>query len=172
MKKYLMLAAVSALVFSATNSFAATDKTLQADVFAKIVGVAQVEKNSDMSFGAFVSPSSDTTITLGTGGNVSGTGYISVPAPEGKAPAAAKFTVTGDNDTPYRLSVAETSLSNGTNTMTLKNYKIKVDNGDYVANTNKITDGSDTILVGGDLLVAKDQASGDYAGEITLTVSY
>lgn len=167
MKKYLMLAAVSALVFSATNSFAATAKTQKAQVTATVVGVGEVKVDENMSFGTLVSPSSQTTVTLGTDGKV-GNNIVKVTTDS----TAAKFTVTGDTDTPYTLSIEPISLTSGSNSMLLDNFKIKVDNGEYLDSGSKITDGSDTILVGADLTMGAGQASGSYAGEITLTVTY
>ncbi len=166
MKKALLLTVFSVLVLCANNSFAAS-KSETATVTATIVGAGSVTKTQDMNFGTIVSSPQAQTAKLAPNGELS-----DVTSARGDAVKAAEFTITGDTGTPYTISVAETVLSNGVNTMELNNFTLLVDDSAYSQTQQKITDGSDQVKVGADLHIKANQPSGVYTGEITLTMSY
>ncbi|MBQ2884077.1 MAG: DUF4402 domain-containing protein [Alphaproteobacteria bacterium] len=166
MKKVLLLTAFSVLVLCANNSFAAS-KSETATVTATIVGAGSVTKSQDMNFGTIVSSPQAQTAKLDPNGNLSG-----VTSARGDATKAAEFTIAGDTGMAYTIDVADTTLSNGANTMVLNNFTLLVDDSAYSQSQQKITDGSDVVKVGADLNIKANQPSGVYTGEITLTMSY
>ena len=166
MKKLLLLTAVSALVLSAGNSFADT-KDATATVEATIVGAGSIVKSKDMNFGTIVSSDQAQVAKLSPNGDLTG-----VTSARGDAVSAAEFTITGDEGMPYTLAVTSTDLTNGSNKMNLSNYVILVNGGSYVGSDNALSEGGDVVRVGADLNIGANQASGDYAGTLTLTMSY
>ncbi len=166
MKKLLLLTAVSALVLSANNSFA-DSKSATATVEATIVGAGTVTKSQDMNFGTIVSSTDPQVATLSPNGDLDG-----VTSARGDQVSAAEFTITGDTGMKYTLAVTSTDLTSGSNKMNLSNYVVLVNDATYVGSDNVLQAGGDTVKVGADLNIGANQASGDYKGEITLTMSY
>lgn len=166
MKKLLLLTAVSALVLSAGNSFA-DSKSANATVEATIVGAGSITKSQDMNFGTIVSSNQAQVAKLSPNGDLSG-----VTSARGDTVEAAEFTITGDEGMPYTLTVTSTELTNGVNKMSLSNYVILVNDATYVGSDNTLQADGDVVKVGADLNIGANQASGDYTGTLTLTMSY
>lgn len=166
MKKLLLLTAVSALVLSANNSFADT-KNATATVEATIVGAGTITKSQDMNFGTIVSSDKSQVATLSPDGKLTG-----VTVARGDAVKAAQFTITGDTGMKYTLDVTSEELTSGSNKMNLNNYVVLVNDATYVGSDNTLKAGGDVVKVGADLNIGANQASGDYSGTLTLTMSY
>lgn len=171
-KDFGKLALASAVVvgtFAASPSFAAAvsdDATSTATVVAPIA----ITKAQDMSFGEF-SAGTGGTVVLTTAGAASETGDVVLT---GGTATAAQFTVTGQTDASFSISVTDDELTHTdtTTTMTLATaHDLDATSSDSPV-SGTLALGTQTIYVGGTLTVAADQLPGVYSGTVTATVNY
>ena len=123
-----------------------------------------------MNFGSIaVSPTVAGTVVLATGGTRTKTGGVTLPAVTGTVTAAA-FTVSGLGTSTYAITLPTSIVLNGTpsGTMTVNTF---VSNP---SGTGALTAGSQTLQVGGTLVVGAAQAAGAYTNttDMTVTVNY
>ncbi len=93
---------------------------------------------------------------------------------------AANFTISG-SDLGITISVADsTTLSNGTDNITVNNYQLRVDGADVTETAGPgstsysatISGGTMSVDIGADATVATGISEGSYTGTNTLTVTY
>ena len=169
MKKLFVLGFLL-LAFTA-GTFAQSSAT--ASAAATILTPIAISNTVDMDFGILAGSVAPGTCVLATDNSRTTTGGVTIMA--GGSPAAASFTVTGSVDAVYTITLPAgvTTVSNGTNTMTIDTW---------VSNptpTGTLTLGTSTLLVGATLNVGASQAAGVYntsnaggSGEFTVTVNY
>ncbi len=169
MKKLLFIAFVSVGV--SFNSFAQSSATATAS--ATIVAAISIAKNVDMNFGnVAVSASSGGTVILATNSTRTKTGGITLPQTTGTV-AAAKFTVTGQADYAYNVTLPSSAHTikhaSTTDEMTVTAFTSFPATNDLI-----LTGGSQELFVGGTLNVAAAQNPGVYSSvsPFTVTVNY
>jgi len=170
MKKFFALTAVMLAI--TVSSFAQSSAT--ASVTAVILTPIAISNTVDMDFGILAGSVTPGTCVLATDGSRSTTGGVTVMA--GGTPAAASFNVTGSAGAVYTITLpaGATTVSNGTQTMTVD---VWVSNPTPTGTLSGA--GASTLLVGATLNVSASQAAGTYnvtnaggSGEFTVTVNY
>jgi hypothetical protein len=169
MKKFLAITVVL-LAFTAA-SFAQVSATASAT--ATILTPIAISNTVDMNFGNLAVNATPGTCVLATDNSRSVTGGVTLMA--GGTVTAASFTVTGVAGVNYviTLPAAVTTVSDGTNTMTVNTWTSNP------SGTGTLTGGTSTLLVGATLNVGGSQPAGVYntanaggSGEFTVTVNY
>jgi hypothetical protein len=161
----LFAIAIAIIGFSAT-SFAQV--TGHASTSATILTPIAITKNTDMNFGNVAINNTTGTVILATNSARSFTGGITFPVVTGTV-AAAKFTVTGETNATYSISLpASVTLTNGANSMIVDAFT------STPSGTGALAAGTQEILVGATLNVGASQASGTYtnAADLAVTVNY
>ena len=167
MKNINKLFAIALVVLGiATTSFAQV--TGHASTSATILTPIAITKNTDMNFGNVAINNTTGTVILATNSARSLTGGITFPVLTGTV-AAAKFTVTGETDATYSISLpASVTLTNGTNSMIVDAFT------STPSATGALTAGTQEIYVGATLNVGASQVAGIYtnAADLAVTVNY
>lgn len=169
LKLALIVASTAAGVGSSSfaNAAAAT-----ATATGTVVSPIAITVATNLAFGSFA-PGAGGTVTVDTGGARAAAGPILMGA---GASSAAKFDITGQAGLTYSIAHSgSTSLSNGTDTMTLTKFSdlagVNGNSGNVTAGTlNGL--GAQSLYVGGTLTVAANQAAGVYTGNVIATVEY
>lgn len=166
-KRILALGCMAALLAFGSEAFAAAEGTATATI-GNSVSVAKLPTGSatggDLAFG-YVIPSSSTpgTVTITAAGVPS---YSVVSGTAALPRGAAQFEVTGVAGLSYSVVIsASTTITNGTETMTVNNFQKS-------ATPALGVDGKSVFTVGGTLLVAAGQANGSYTGTFDVTTTY
>ena len=167
MKKVILSAAVIIGFATAANAQATATATASATIVTPIT----IVKDVDMNFGnVAVSATSGGTVVLPTTGVRTKTGGVTLPAVPGTV-AAASFTVSGEANYTYAITLpsAALSISNGTATMTVDNF---ISNPASTGALNGT--GTQTVQIGATLNVGAAQAPGAYlsATPFNVTVNY
>jgi hypothetical protein len=160
-------AMVGALTASNVFAAAASDS---ATTSATVVTPIDITVAQNLTFGEFAAGTGGT-VVLTTGGAASVTGDVLLTA---GTPAAAQFTVTGEADETYSISIVDDDLTH-TDTTTVMALAITHDvdgSSEDDPAVGTLTLGTDTIYVGGTLTVGSGQLVGVYSGTITATVNY
>ena len=172
--RFAALASVVAIgAFGASNSFAA--KGADSNSSATVIVPIEITKKTDLVFGKFA-PGAGGDVTVATDGARTTTGPIL--SVSGATPTAAKFDVTGDNDSTYGITwsgVAELTNSGSTETMLLTKISDLTAGGATSGETSSGTlsgTGAQSIYLGGPWAVGASQADGNYIGDVTATVEY
>ncbi|SOB77852.1 protein of unknown function [Marinobacter sp. LV10R510-11A] len=175
--RFAALASAVALgAFGASSSFAAeAEATTTADVITPI----SITSSGTLAFGRFAA--NDTTVgsvIIDTASVRSKSGDVILSEADSTS-SAATFVVSGDGNASFSIGLADTELSDSEtepNTMLLATITDFDGSGGVTTETNEtvgvLTDGTQTIYVGGILSVGVDQAAGDYSGTVTATVEY
>ena len=169
MKNTIKLFALTVAFLALTiSTFAQVSAT--ANTSATVITPIAISKTVDMNFGSIaVSPTVAGTVVLATGGTRTKTGGVTLPAVTGTVTAAA-FTVSGLGTSTYAITLPTSIVLNGTpsGTMTVNTF---VSNP---SGTGALTAGSQTLQVGGTLVVGAAQAAGTYTNttDMTVTVNY
>ena len=125
-----------------------------------------ISKNTDMNFGT-IAASSGGTVVLSVSGSRTASGGVILPSFTGTV-SAAQFTVTGDSNRTYAITLPTTDLilSAGSATMTVNIFTSTA--------TGILTAGTETVRVGATLNVVASQAAGSYtnATGFDVTVNY
>ena len=144
-----------------------------ASAAATILTPIAISKTVDMNFGNLASSGTAGTCVLATDNGRTTTGGVTLMA--GGTITAASFTVTGVAAANYTITLpaGATTVSDGTNTMTIDTWTSNP------SGTGALTGGNSTLLVGATLNVNADQPGGVYntsnaggSGEFTVTVNY
>jgi hypothetical protein len=167
MKKLLVIA-VLALGFTSAKAQQTSNAT--ADASATIITPISISKTADMNFGNIaVSASAGGTVILAPAGTRTTTGNVTLPATTG-SPAAAAFTVTGQGNYTYSITLpSSATLSDGqSHTMSVGSFT------STPSSTGTLSSGTQNITVGATLTVAAGQATGTYttSSPFTVTVNY
>ena len=124
-------------------------------------------KNTDMNFGTLAVSSSGGTVVLSASGSRTASGGIILPSFTGTV-SAAQFTVTGDPNRTYAITLPTTDLilSAGSATMTVNVFTSTA--------TGILSGGTETVFVGATLNVGASQTAGSYtnATGFDVTVNY
>lgn len=163
----LMLACLGAVGNAAAASAVA-------DTSAEVIVPIAITKAADLSFGRFAAnPAGAGSVIISNSGVRSFSGGIVAAGTAGTS-SAARFDVTGDGASTYSISITNTELTKGLDTMALAVSSdltgANVTTGTVTAGT--LTAGAQSVFVGGTLTVASAQPAGLYAGTITATVEY
>ena len=170
MKKITILAATIALVSIAGTTFAQQTSSATASASATVITPISISKTVDMNFGNVAVGSSLGTVVLATAGTRTSTGGVSLPATTG-SPTAASFTVTGQGNYTYAITLPSTALTitdGASHNMTVTTFTSNP------GSTGTLSSGTQTLLVGATLNVGASQATGAYtsATPFTVTVNY
>ena len=164
------VASVAALgAFGASNSFAAAVSDTATTSATVVVPIA-IAQAQDLSFGEFAAGTGGT-VVLTTGGAASPTGDVVLT---GGTAAAAQFTVTGQADASFSISVTDDNLTHTDTVTTMALATIHDLDGasENSPASGTLTGGTQTLYVGGTLTVGNAQTTGVYSGTITAEVNY
>lgn len=175
MKKLTSIIAIVALsiAFSTTASAQATGT---ATGTATIVTPISILNAGNMNFGNFATTTAVGTVVLAPTGSRTVTGGATLPGTVGTV-TAAKFTVGGDSNYTYAITLPSTAtLTNttgtGGGTMTITTFKSTTLNNSGTT-TGILASGADTISVGATLNVGAAQIAGNYVSTaFDVTVAY
>ncbi|MEH6632064.1 MAG: DUF4402 domain-containing protein [Halopseudomonas aestusnigri] len=157
--KIIAFGAIS-LSFASSSVFAA-DATGNAS--AQIQTAVSVVENTTMNFGSTAVDASGGTVSMTSGGLVTGPGGYTFSG----SPAAGAFTVTADASTAVTISFTDGTLTGPGTAMVLNNFT-----HDAGGTPTTGAGGSLAFAVGGDMVVNATQTSGAYTGTYTVTVNY
>jgi hypothetical protein len=163
----LKLALVSAFALGASalgvNAYAATATgTATATVIAPIGITADV----DLAFGKFAAGTGGTVVMDPAGARTATGGVVLSTVVPG---AAASFSVTGDNNATYAITLPgiATTITSGVNNMSVGTFTSTPSATGTLSGL-----GAQTVTVGGTLTVATGQVAGAYTGSFDVTVEY
>lgn len=162
MKKFtfILLAFISGSAF-AQNSAEASGT---ANVNAEIVSPIEITDGSALDFGRIIGNAAGGIVTVSDAG-VRTSDNTDLLAPSTTVQAAS-FKVTAADGYNYKITIPNVDLTGAGDNMT-----VSFDSS--LGFTNIVGTGVEQDLnVGGDLTVNTNQAEGDYAGTVTVTVSY
>jgi len=164
--------AVMALAIAGAGSAVAAN-TATATANSTVVAPIAVNKAVDLSFGSIAGGASAGTVTLTPGGTRTvGGGAVAA----GGTPAAAKFDVTGAGNLTYAIDMVGTdsTLTSGSDSMAfapISDTSASAKTSGTVT-TGTLSNGAESIYVGGILTVGANQNAGTYTGNIAIAVNY
>jgi hypothetical protein len=163
----LLLAAAGVTTYASAAS-------ATANASASVITPISVTSSGTLAFGKFAAGVSAGTVTINTAGARTVTGGVTA---SGGTPGAASFTVTGEPSTTYTIdtSATTTTLTSGANTMALSLAGDFTGAGATVAPPPSGTlspAGTQTLFVGGSLVVGANQVNGSYTGTVSVAVAY
>jgi hypothetical protein len=171
MKKVTFFAAIAMIAFT-TNAVAQSSATDFAATDATVIAPITIAKTIDMNFGNLVSTVDGGAIVLPTTGVRTGVAAI-LAGPDG-SPTAASFTVGGEVDYTYGITLpaAAFNVENGDATAATMEVGTFVSSPDATATS--LTGGEETLLVGATITLLANQASGVYTNttDMIVTVFY
>ncbi|MEJ1223884.1 DUF4402 domain-containing protein [Sediminicola sp. 1XM1-17] len=159
---------LSFALFLAATAASAQDSAT-ASTTAEIITPISIVNAADMNFGTLAAAPTTGTVVLGTDGSRSSTGGVTLST-SGTASTAASFTVTGEANSTYSLTLPSSiTLSGPTSTMTVDTF-ISSPATQGTLNGS----GSSTVNIGATLNVGANQADEVYtnAADLTVTVNY
>lgn len=167
------LALIASLAMVAAVS-SAPIMAADADASATVIVPLTIAKVTDLAFGKFASGTGGT-VTMDTAGVRGNSGGVLLAA--GGSEGAATFTVTGEPDSGYAITLPATTTLNGPGgaTMVLTLGSDTNAGGTITGNATAGTlnaGGTQTLSVGGSLAVAAAQTPGAYLGTFAATVAY
>lgn len=171
-----LVSVVALGVFGANSTFAADATTTST---ATVIAPITVAKDIDLVFGSFAPGAAQGDVTVAPSGDRTTTGPIL--STSGATPTAAKFDVAGDGNSTYSVSwTPATELvrdaEGETASMPLATVSNFTGTGEATStagtSTGTLSDGTQSIFLGGTLTVAVDQTPGTYTGDITVSVEY
>ncbi len=167
-----ILAAATAILFSAAATEASAQATATASATATIVTPIDISKTADMDFGnVAVHASTGGTVVLAPAGTRTSTSGVTLPATAGTVTAAA-FTVSGQASYTYAITLptGTTQIEDAnSNTMDITLFTSSP------ATTGVLSSGgTQALTVGATLTVVGGQAAGVYTtgSDFSVTVNY
>jgi len=140
--------------------------TASANASASIVSAISIVRNVDLDFGQVVAGGSPGTVVMTPVGSRSATGGATLGS--FSSAAAASFTVSGDPDAAYSITLPiSATLTSGGDTMILNNLTSNPSGAGVIGGG-----GSQVLNVGGTLQVGASQPSGAYSGSFNVMVAY
>lgn len=172
----LLLAAPAA--FAQSSAMATTSAT--ARIYAPItITVTAYHGGTGLSFGDIIPAAAAGSVRLDPVADLRTPTGVTLPATNSMAVHAAQFTVGGQANAAYAITLPTTpvTLTSGANTMTASLFTTSVNGGATTAATaspvgNTGVAASQAFTVGATLAVGANQASGDYSGPFNVTVTY
>lgn len=157
-----MLTTVAAIgLIAGTHQVMAATAT--GNITAVVRSTISVSETTAMNFGEMLSPASAGTLVLAPNGTLTPTGIVHYGS---NVPGV--MTVQADAGSTITVSIADTTINSGPNSMTVTNFTTSSTPGGYVVDGT----GHSVINVGATLNVSAGQALGAYAGTYTITVNY
>lgn len=163
-RKAVVLAGVFA--GAGLGAYQAHAATATANGTATVMTPIAISADVDLDFGAF-SALTGGTVVISTAGARSATGAVVLSASD--TGNAASFTVTGQADATYAITLPPSATLTHADTVTTMTV------GTFTSNpssTGTLTAGTETLTVGGTLTVASSQAAGSYTGTFDVSVEY
>ena len=164
----ILFSGVSVMASAQLNNITSSSATASSS--ATIIKPIKIVKDLDLTFGTIATSSAAGTVTIAADAVANPTAADGVAlAPTTGTRQAAKFTISGENNVNYGVTMPATATltrDGGSETMTVtlsKNLETK-------GNTLGASDA--TLYVGGVLAVSANQVSGVYNGEFAVTVQY
>lgn len=175
MKKITSILSVIALtaLFS-TSALAQQTSSATAESTTEIITPISITKNVDLSFGVFSTDGTVGSIALTAAAAAVTTSSNGIKITKLKTPSAAKFTVNGDTNYTYTMTVPETITLTGTtvaaNTLTIKDFTSSLS----TLSGGVLASGSQVIYVGGTLVVPATSKKDIYTNTtgLVVTVNY
>lgn len=168
MKKVTFILSSVILMTIATVSVKAQNTdTETAQASATILQHLSLTKNVDLAFGGIITDTDGGTVLIPA--TSAGTpSYNGLPTQLTATTSAAQFTANGEDDATFAITLpASTTLTNGTNNMTVDNFVSSVGlTGVQLVSSEKM------FYVGATLNVGATQAAGNYTGTFDVTVTY
>lgn len=165
LKKLISFAVIFAGI--TTAAFAQT-ATATSNAAAVIIAPLSITNTAGLHFGTIMRSATAGTVSIATDGTRSSLGGVTLSA---LAPvhSVATFDLEGESGNEVLITLpASTTITNGTQTMTVDNFVSDPDDANPVT-----LGGAATVLsVGATLNVAAGQASGAYTGTFDVTVNY
>jgi len=161
MKKFVIAAAIVA--FSSTSAFAAGNtSTASGSASATVVTPLTLTHTSgaSLNFGKFTTGAG--TVVITAAGVQSATGAVNIVS--GGTPTADAFTVAGDTTRTFAISTTNSTVVNGSNTITFTTTPS--------AATGTLSAGAASFTVGGTLTLLGTEPAGAYTGTYSATVTY
>jgi Domain of unknown function (DUF4402) len=174
-KKIACRAVIASTVSLACTSHALADgqsATATATASATIILPIAIAKTGDLVFGKLAVGATGGTVAVSAADavTIAGTNHtITQPASDTGSPAAAAFTVTGEPNMTYAITLpadGTITLTSGGNSMAVNGFTSSL------GATGTLTGGTQALKVGATLSVADSQASGSYTGSFSVTVAY
>jgi hypothetical protein len=166
------LAALAAVLTTASPALAGTSANAVADAKGLVLQPLTLTKVTDLDFGTVIASSTAGTVTIDadTGARAVGGGVTAVPTYPG---GRGLFAGAGTADQVVSLSLnAPTLLVSTTNPSdTLAVTGLSLDNGGLLTRTIDTTSAF-FVGVGGDFAIAKNQPNGLYTAQFDLTADY
>lgn len=137
-------------------------------VLGGVVARAQSISNAaGLQFGQLVASASAGTVVLAPNGTATASGGVILGNAAGRA--AASFTVTGNANATYAITLPSTSvtLASGTDSMTLDSFTSNPSGTGMLS-----SGGSQALTVGATLHLGANQPAGSYSGSFSVVVVY
>jgi hypothetical protein len=167
MKKITLLTAIAMIAFT-TNAVAQSTAEATAPTSATVITPITISKTVDMNFGNLVATTAGGAIVLPTTGARTGPAAILLGTQNGTV-SAASFTVTGETDFTYAITLpAAFNVSNTDTTPATMEVGTFVSSPDA---TGTLAAGTETLLVGATITLLADQAAGDYTNATGMIVT-
>lgn len=147
--------------------------TASAQATVNVVSSLRITKNQDLSFGTVVPSGSGGTVVLAPAGARTVSGGVSFSLAD--VGRQAKFTVTGDSNATYAISLPASitiqknllsGLLTGPGSMVVDGFTSDP------AGTGQLVSGTQVLQIGATLHVAANQVPGAYSGLFNVTVEY
>jgi len=166
MKKILGTLAGLVLLTGGIASAQSNSANVDASASATVISPIAVTNPVGLNFGQIVAGSGAGTVVL-TAAGVRSIGTGTTELGNSGSVAAAGFSVTGNADSTYSISVeaGPVDITSGSDTMTVGSFTRS-------KTTGTLTSGADTFTVGGTLGVAAAQPVGAYSGTFNVVVTY
>lgn len=172
MKKITLLTAIVVIAFT-TNAVAQSTATATAQTSARVITPITITKVVDLNFGNLVATVAGGAIVLPTSGARTGEAAILAGANQKGTVTAASFTVTGETNFTYAISLPPASFNVSNSDTTPATMSV----GTFVslpASTGSLVSGTQTLLVGATITLAANQKAGAYTNTsgLAITVNY
>lgn len=161
-------AGLYAVAFSVLLGFSSASKaaTTSAAVNVVVLSPISITKTSDLSFGdVYPDIAAIGTISIDSGSNRTAGGAATLGPTSG---TAAQFTVTGEANAAYILSLPTTAVSLNSPSGDTMNVDTFINDGSGTLNGG----GTEIVSVGATLRVGAKQVPGSYSGTFDVTVNY
>lgn len=174
-KLVLSLIAVGMIVGLSNELQAQTTANASSDAFATIVApIAISHSGTDLQFGTIISGTGSGTVMVTTAGVRTFSSPALNPGDQGATPTAAVFTVTGQANYTYDITLPASDVtlteSVSSDTMTIAHATFTSDPAATAGNLG--AGGSQAVNVGATLTVTASLSSGTYEGSFDVTVAY
>ncbi|MFZ2339063.1 MAG: DUF4402 domain-containing protein [Bacteroidales bacterium] len=168
MKKFKKLISFAVIFAGISTAAFAQTATATSNAAAVIIAPLSITNTAGLHFGTIMRSATAGTVTITTDGTRSSLGGVTLSA---LAPlhSAATFDLEGESGNEVLITLpVSTTITNGTQTMTVDNFVSDPDD----ANPVTLTGAATVLRVGATLNVDADQPSGTYNGTFNVRVDY